>query len=204
MRKKISTIAALILFVGTIVYGQSENSGLQPWKPTIVSGNSDTISSSAKNKGTMALYMTPLGLHFKEGAWAFRQEIQFGTYLTDHFAWLVGIGHHISHADFKTITPAGYPTTKDMQINSLNFPLTLNYTLGNPRKMANIQLQGGITYNYVIAMKIGSDKQNLSGMDRGGFYAHLRAVLMKLFFVEYDIPFKGGDGAFYFGLSIAL
>lgn len=202
MRKQFSTIVLLMLFVSTLSYGQS----LQSLKPNMVR-SSDTISSSTNTnntKGMMAVYCTPLGLHFEDGAWAFRQELQFGSYLTDHFSWLIGMGHNQSHADFNTITPTGHPTTKDMHISSLTFPLTLNYTIGSPKKMTTVKLQAGVTYSYVLSMKIGSDKQNLSGMDRGGFYAHLRMALLDLLFIEYDIPFKGGDGSFFFGICMSL
>lgn len=193
----------MMLIGSTVTYGQSSppTSKLQLFSN--VNGASDTVPSG-KTKMKVAMNAMVVGLHFEDGAWAFRQEVQFGSYLTNHFSWLIGIGHNESHADFKTVSQSGSSTTKEMKTTSLTFPLTLNYTLGNPSKMMNLKLQGGVTYSYVLSMKIGSDKQNLSGISRGGFYAHLRMILMDFVFAEYDIPFKGGDGAFLFGISIAI
>lgn len=135
--------------------------------------------------------------------------IQFGSYFTRHFAWYVGGGYSLYFADTQKLDKYGRWQKASMSMESIIFPLSLSIVAGNPDKFYNVKFQGGITYSYLMSVKISSDKMDLSGMDRGGFSGHVRVILFSFLSAQYDFPLNstgiGEDsGRFHLGLCITL
>lgn len=141
---------------------------------------------------------------FERGEFSYKPSLQIGSYLTDHLSWLIGVGYNMTSSEIKTYSASGKPTTQTLYTNTLTFPLSLNLTLGDKDKFWNMKIQGGVNYNYILSMELGSDKMDLDGTDRSGFSGHIRCVLFSLLFGEYNFPFGDGKGAFTFGLCFGI
>ena len=157
-------------------------------------------STSNKTKGQTVNFLS-FGFHVGDNAFTWRPQLQLGSYLSDHISWMIGVGYYMGSSDFKTVTNAGNPTTKKMRVNTLTIPLSLGYTIGDPNTMLNMQINAGVSYDYIMSMTLGGDKYDMNGIDRGGFCGHVRLSIFSLLFLEYGFPFNNGDGALYYGIG---
>lgn len=173
----------------------------------LLSGSSPTSENKKSSigysaKGDWAVFIPiPMAVNFSN--YSMRWGGSIGKYLSNHSSLMIGFMYNDGKTKMKTIGSSGYTTTKILETGSIIVPLTYSLGIFKPDGF-NIQLQGGIAYNYVTSMKLGSDKYDLSNVDRGAFSGHVRLVLSYLagIFVEYDFPFKDGDGIVMYGLDI--
>ena len=178
---------ALMLFAGTFTIVQAQTfSDRAP-------------ATRSVEKDNTAFFMSS-GFHFERGVFAWRPRFQYGTYLTDHISWLIGLGYDMNRVKYEMMSLSGQTVTQKVKTRTLSVPLTLRYALGSDVHFA--QIHAGVSYNYITSMRIAGEKQDLTGMQRGYFSGHVRLSALMLFFLEYEYAFNGGGGLFSFGLCI--
>lgn len=183
----------LLLAVSPSLMAQSLLSGAKT--------SAEDKGESYNAKGDWAVFVqVPMAVNFSN--YSMRYGGSIGKYVSNHSSLMGGFMYNLGRSKFETVSTYGYPTTKTMETNSIIIPITYSYSIFNPSGF-NIQLQGGIAYNYVTSMKLGSDRYDLSNVDRGAFSGHVRLVLSYLggIFVEYDFPFEDGDGIVMYGFD---
>lgn len=177
---------ALLLIAGTFTLVQAQTFS-----------DRSPATSSVKNDNTAFFLST--GFHFESGVFEWRQRFQYGTYLTDHLSWLIGLSYDMNRIKYDYMTLNG-PITQKVKTRTLSVPLTLRYALGSDVHFA--QIHAGVSYNYITSIRVDGVKQDLTGMKRGYFSGHVRLTALMLLFLEYEYAFSGGPGIFSFGICL--
>ena len=161
---------------------------------------------SHSNKGNTAFFFTLTSFHFERGMYDWHPRFQYGTYLTDHLAWLLGVGYDKNRVKIESMDLSGNTVKEKLKTRTLSVPLTLRYGIGKDAEL--VQLHAGVSYNYITSMRLAGEKMDLTGIKRGYFSGHVRVSLIGLLFVEYEYMFNhtvGTDprpGMFYYGICL--
>ena len=161
---------------------------------------------SHSNKGNTAFFFTLTSFHFERGMYDWHPRFQYGTYLTDHLAWLLGVGYDKNRVKIESMDLSGNTVKEKLKTRTLSVPLTLRYGIGRDTEWA--QVHAGVSYNYITSMRLAGEKMDLTGIKRGYFSGHVRVSLIGLLFVEYEYMFNhtvGTDprpGMFYYGICL--
>lgn len=161
---------------------------------------------SHSNKGNTAFFFTLTSFHFERGMYDWHPRFQYGTYLTDHLAWLLGVGYDKNRVKIESMDLSGNTVQEKLKTRTLSVPLTLRYGIGRDTEWA--QVHAGVSYNYITSMRLAGEKMDLTGIKRGYFSGHVRVSLIGLLFVEYEYMFNhtvGTDprpGMFYYGICL--
>ena len=161
---------------------------------------------SHSNKGNSATFLTLAGFHFERGMYDWHPRFQYGTYLTNHLAWLLGVGYDMNRVKLETMDLSGNTVKEKLKTRTLSVPLTLRYGIGRDAEL--VQVHAGVSYNYITSMRLAGEKMDLTGIKRGYFSGHVRVSLIGLLFVEYEYMFNhtvGTDprpGMFYYGICL--
>ncbi|MBO6027478.1 MAG: hypothetical protein J6P73_09570 [Bacteroidales bacterium] len=177
---------------------KTEPATTNPTNPTDPTNTDNGRTHRKSNKGNSATFISLTSFHFEKGMFAWHPRIQYGTYLTNHLAWLLGVGYDMNREKVETID-------KKLKTRTLSVPLTLRYGIG---KTELAQVHAGVSYNYIASKRLGGEKMDLTGTKRGYFSGHVRVSLIGLMFLEYEYCFNrtiGTDprpGMFYYGFCL--
>ena len=190
MKKRLLSLMAVLFIGSALSFVQAQTHARE----------SPIVGSYEENN--TAIFMGT-GFHFAKGEFAWRQQIQYGTYLTKHFSWLAGVGYDMFRVKVATLsTDTNDNPTMKFKTRTVSVPLTLRYGFGDDFQF--VQLHAGASYNYILSERLGGEKLDLTGVKRGYFAAHARVSVIGLIFFEYDYMFNGGGGILYGGVCFDI
>ena len=104
---------------------------------------------SHSNKGNTAFFFTLTSFHFERGMYDWHPRFQYGTYLTDHLAWLLGVGYDKNRVKIESMDLSGNTVQEKLKTRTLSVPLTLRYGIGRDTEWT--QVHAGVSYNYITS-----------------------------------------------------
>lgn len=187
MKKRLLALTALLFITGTFTFVQAQTHA----RESPILGSIDDNNSA---------YFISSGFHFGKGNFVWQPTFQRGTYLTNHLSWLIGVRYNMNRVKYEMMDLSGNTYNEKLKTRTLSVPLSLRYGFGSDVPL--VQVHAGVSYNYIMSMRMGGVKQDLTGIKRGYFTGHVRLSGLMLFFLEYEFMFNGGGGMFYYGLCL--
>lgn len=139
-------------------------------------------------------------------------DIVIRTSLAGHFGDITGVlsqiefGKRFSEAPLALTGGIGWSIglMDKAESHSLRIPFGVDYLIGNTQGW-NLDIYGGVAWNYLLVMSYNGDRYDLSEYDRTSWNGSFRiAAGHKDFYLfgQYDFSFQsGGGGAWYIGIG---